>query len=63
MGQATTAKVRLDTGRPARFSASAQSTGWVRLPAAHAVRDIPLPKTQEGAMMAHNQPGIGGMSA
>jgi hypothetical protein len=28
MGQATTAKVRLDTGKAARFTASAQSTGW-----------------------------------
>jgi hypothetical protein len=28
MGQATTAKVRLDAGKAARFSASAQSTDW-----------------------------------
>jgi hypothetical protein len=46
MRQPTTAEVRLDAGKAARFSASAQSTL-----AAHAVRDLPLPTTGEGAIL------------
>ena len=51
-----------DERKAARFRASVQSTGGVRVPAAHGVRDVPLPKTPEGAIMAHNPPGILGMS-
>jgi hypothetical protein len=50
MGQTTTAKVRLEAGKPARFSASAQSTDWFDL-AVHAVRDLPLPTTGEGEIL------------
>jgi pimeloyl-ACP methyl ester carboxylesterase len=46
MGQTTTAKVRLEAGKAARFSASAQSTDWF-----HAVRDLPLPAPGEGAIV------------
>jgi hypothetical protein len=51
-----------DERKATRFRASVQSTGGVRVPAAHGVRDVPLPKTPEGAIMAHNPPGILGMS-
>jgi hypothetical protein len=62
MQQTTTTEVCLDERKAARFRASVQSTGGVRVPAAHAVRDVPLPKTPEGAIMAHNPTGIRGMS-
>jgi hypothetical protein len=50
MGQTTTAKVRLEAGKAARFSASAQSTDWFD-PCAHAERDLPLPAPGEGAIL------------
>jgi hypothetical protein len=50
MRQTTTAKVRLDAGKAARFSASAQPTDWCGL-AANAVGDLPLPTTGEGAIL------------
>jgi hypothetical protein len=56
MQQTTTAEVFLDERKAARFRATVQSTGEVRVPAAQAVRDVPLPKTPEGAIMAHNPP-------
>ena len=34
----------------------------IRLLATHAVRDVPLPKTPEGAIMSHHPPGIGAMT-
>ncbi len=51
----------LDERKAARFRASVQSTGEVRVPAGHAARDVPLPRTPEGAIMAHNPPTIRGM--
>ena len=50
MQQTTAAEVRLDADKAARFSASAQSTGLVRLLLRHAVRDLPLLTTGEGAI-------------
>jgi hypothetical protein len=51
-----TAEVRPD-GQTSAFQRLQRlgAVNWlVRLPAAHAVRDIPLSKTPEGAIMAHN---------
>jgi hypothetical protein len=63
MGQATTAKVRLDTGKAARFTASAQSTGWFDDPSSPSAQYLPLPeKTSEGALLAAKSPGIWEMS-
>jgi hypothetical protein len=47
-GQATTAKVRLDTGKPARFSASAQSTGWFTACCARGARYTIAQDTRRG---------------
>jgi hypothetical protein len=60
MRQATTAKVRLDTGKAGRFSVSAQSTGGFNrlLPAVF--------RCQNGAIWPHwphNDPEIRRMSA
>jgi hypothetical protein len=52
MGQATTAKVRLDAGKAARFTASLQLTGWFDCLLRTRSRDLPLSKTPEGAIMA-----------
>jgi len=50
--------MRLDDRKATRLSASAQSTGGLP-PGADAVRDLPLPKTPEGATMATNDPESG----
>jgi hypothetical protein len=63
MGQATAAKVRLDTGKAARFSASAQSTGWFDDPSSPSAQFTVAEKTSEGALLAAKSPGIWGMSA
>ena len=44
-------KLRLKAGEAARFSASTQSTDWLKTLAAHAVRNSPLPTTGEGAIL------------
>src|ERR1700719_1424772 len=55
------AELRLDLGRGERFSASARSTGgFDRLLPTR--RDLPLPKTPGGAILAPQLPGIRGMS-
>jgi hypothetical protein len=57
MRQTTTAKVRLEAGKAARFSASARQL--VGTSAAHTVRDLPLPKTPNGVTLAPQQPKSG----
>jgi hypothetical protein len=54
MRQATTAKVRLDAGKAARFSASAQSTGGFDALRSPQSAVLPLLDTPEGAMLVHN---------
>src|SRR5882724_12368898 len=60
--QATTAGVRLDVGKAARFSALCSQLSF-RPPAAHPVEPFILPKTREGAILAPQPCRIWGMSA
>jgi hypothetical protein len=62
MRQATTAEVRLDAGHNPAFNASASQLAFRRAPG-HAVYDLPLPNTREGAILVPQPPGIRGMSA
>jgi hypothetical protein len=57
--QTTTAEARPGAGKEARFSASAAVNPLVRPLAVHAMRDLPLPKTSERAILAHNSPESG----
>jgi hypothetical protein len=59
MRQATTGEVRLHERKAARLGASAQSTGGFDRLLRTRVRDLPLPKTPEGAIMATNDPESG----
>src|SRR5882724_6310169 len=59
--QATTAGVRLDVGKAARFSALCSQLSF-RPPAAHPVEPFILPKTREGAILAPQPCRIWGMS-
>ena|SRR5712692_2183315 len=63
MRQTTTAEVRLDAGKAARFNVSAQSTGGFDRLLSHTERGLPLPKTPKGTILASQRPGIWGMSA
>jgi hypothetical protein len=62
MRQATTAEVRLDIGKAARFNASVQSTGGFDRLLPHTERDLLLAKTPKGTILASQRPGIRGMS-
>jgi len=62
MRQATTVEVRLDAGKAARFNVSAQSTGGFDRLLPYTERDLPLPKTPKGTILASRRPGIRGMS-
>jgi hypothetical protein len=46
-----------------QISAAQRSQLAVSTASAHAVRDLPLPKTPKGAIVAPQPPGIRGMSA
>src|SRR5436853_5875784 len=59
--QATTAGVRLDVGKAARFSALCSQLSF-RPPAAHPVEPFILPKTREGVILAPQPCRIWGMS-
>jgi hypothetical protein len=61
MRQATTAEVRLDAGKAARFNVSARSNGSFERLLPHTERDLPLPKTPKGTILASQRPGIRGM--
>jgi hypothetical protein len=54
--------VRLDAGKAARFNVSTQSTGGFDRLLPHTERDLPLPKTPKGEILATQRPGIRGMS-
>src|SRR5271170_5290224 len=51
----TMGEVRLDEGKSACFYAWTRPTGLFRLPAARAIRNLPLAKTPEEAIVASNQ--------
>jgi len=63
MRQTTTAKVRLDAGKAARFSASAQSTEWLVSRCARGARFTIAHDRRRRKPWRHSHTEIRGMSA
>jgi len=61
MGQTTTAEVRLDAGKSSAFQRLGAVNWWFRPPLAPQERDLLLPKTLKGTILAAERLGIRGM--
>jgi hypothetical protein len=60
MRQATTAQVRFDASKAARFNVSAQSNGGFGRLLPHTERRLPLPETPKSTILASQRPRIRG---